>query len=79
MLDIPQVVDIIKKWGLSSKTDIKKMLNMAQRNEISVDLVNMIPIREDGRKKIDQTSKYPILKNGTYYVHHDWDKNNHLR
>ena len=75
MLDIPQIVGIIKKFGLSSKTEIKKMLNMARRNEINVDVVNNIPSREDGRNKIDQTSKYTILNNGAYYAHHDSDNN----
>ena len=45
---------------------------MAQRHDIGVDVVNNTPIREDGRKKIYQTSKYTILKNDAYYVHHDW-------
>ena len=52
-LDIPQVVDIIKKWSLIINMDINKMLNMSWRNYIGVDVVNKIPIREDGRNKID--------------------------
>ena len=52
-LDIPQVVDIIKKWSLIINADINKMLNMSWRNYIGVDVVNKIPIREDGRNKID--------------------------
>ena len=79
MLDIPQVVDIINKWGLSIKIEIKKMLNMARRNNTSVDFVNKIPIREYGRNKIYQTSKYTILNSGVCYVHHDWYKNQRLR
>ena len=79
LLEIPQVVDIIKECGLSSKTEIKNMQNMSQRNDISVDVVNKNPIREDGRKQKDQTSKYTILKNGAYYVHHDWDNNQKVR
>ena len=75
LLEIPKVVDIIKKCDLSSKTDTKNMLNMARINDISVDVVNKIPIREYGRKQQYQTSKYTILKNGAYYVHHDWYKN----
>ena len=71
---IPQVVEIIKKCVLSSKTDIKKMMNMEWRNDVIVNVVNKIPIREDEKNKIYQTSKYTILKNGAYYVHHDWDK-----
>ena len=74
LLEIPQVVEIIKKWGLVRRTDIKKMLNMAQRHGINVDVVNEIPIREYGRNKIDQPSKYTILKNGAYYMHHDWEQ-----
>ena len=56
LLEIHQVVEITKKWGLSSKTEIKMMLNTAQINDTSVNVINMIPIREYGRKKIDQTS-----------------------
>ena len=74
LLYIPQVVEIIKKCVLSSKTDIKKMMNVEQRNEIIANVVNKIPIREDEKNKIYQTSKYTILNNGAYYVHHDWDK-----
>ena len=48
-------------------------------HDISVDVVNEIPMREDGINKIDQTSKYTILNNGEYYVHHDCDKNQKLR
>ena len=55
------------------------MLKMACKNDISVDVINNIPIREDGWSKIYQTSKYKVLKNGTYYVHHDWDKNQKVR
>ena len=79
LLEIPQVVDIIKECGFSSKTEIKKMLNMARRNDISVDVVNKTPIREDGRKQKYQTSKYTFLKNGAYYVHYDWDTNQKVR
>ena len=45
LLEIPQVVEIIKKWGLIIRTDIKKILKMAWINNISVDVVNRIPIR----------------------------------
>ena len=55
------------------------MLEMARRHDISVDVINEIPIREDGRKKIYQTSRYTILKNGAYYVHYDWDKKHKVR
>ena len=51
------------------------MLNMAWRNDISVNVVIKIPIMVDGRKQRYQTSKYTILNNVAYYVHHDWDKN----
>ena len=64
---------------MSSKTDIKKMMNMARRNDIIVDVVNKIPIRKDEKNKIYQTSKYTILNNGAYYVHHDWDKKYKVR
>ena len=37
LYEIPQVVNIINKCGLSSKTEIKKMLKMARRNDIGVD------------------------------------------
>ena len=79
MLEIPQVVEIMKKCGLSSKTEINNMLNMARRNDTSVGVITKIPIREDWRKKRYQTSKYTILKNGAYYVHHDWDKKQKVR
>ena len=74
-----EIVEIIKKCVLSSKTYINNMLIMARRNDISVDFVNNIPIREDGRKKRYQTSRYKILKNGAYYMHHYWDKNQKVR
>ena len=51
LLGVFQVVEIIRKLGLSSKTDIKNMLKMARRNDISADVVSMIPITEDGRNK----------------------------
>ena len=79
LLDISQVVEIIKKWSFSSKTDINNMLKMERRNDIGVNIINKIPIRGDRRKKRDQTSKYIILKNGAYYVHHDWEKNHKVR
>ena len=72
LLEIPQLVEIIKKWDFSSEKEIKKMPKMTQKNDISVDVVNKIPNREHGRKKRDQTSKYTILNNGAYYMHHDW-------
>ena len=78
-MEIPQVVEIIKKCGLSIKMGIKNMLKMAQRNDISGDVVNNIPIREGGIKKRDQTSKYTILNNGSYYVRHYWYKNQKVR
>ena len=79
LLDISQVVEIIKKWSFSSKMDINNMLKMERRNDIGVNIINKIPIRGDRRKKRDQTSKYIILKNGAYYVHHDWEKNHKVR
>ena len=79
LLEIPQVVDIIKKCGLISKMQIKIMLKIAQRNDISVNVLYNISIREDGRKQRDQISKYTILKNNAYYVHHNWNKNQKVR
>ena len=79
LLEITQVVQIIKKWSLSSKTDIKNIPNMAWRNDISVNNINKIPIREDVRKKRDQNSKYTILKNCAYYFHYNWYKNHKVR
>ena len=55
------------------------MLNMAYIHDISVDVANDPPIREYGRKKGDQTKKYTILKNGQYFVHHDWENNQKAR
>ena len=55
------------------------MLKMAWINDICVDVVNKIPIREDGRNKIDKTFKYKILNNGAYYLYHDWDDNHKVR
>ena len=79
MLEIPQVFQIIKIWGLSKKTEIKNILKMAWRTDITVDVINKTPIKEDGRKKRYQTSKYTTLKNGAYYVHHNWDKNHRVK
>ena len=79
LLGKPQVVDIIKKFGLSIKTEIRKILKMAWRNDIKVNVFNKILIREDGRKRRYQTSKYTILKNGAYYVYHDWYQNHKER
>ena len=79
LLEIPQLVDITKKWGLSSKTDIKDIMKMVRRNDISVNVIKKISIMEDGRKKRDQTSKYTTLKNGVYCVHHDWENNQKVR
>ena len=64
LLEIPEVIEITKKWGFVINMDINKMLKTARINDIIVDVVNKIPIREDGRKKIYQISKYIILKNG---------------
>ena len=79
LLEIPQVVEIINKCGLSSKTEIKRIMKMAHINDISVDVVNKIQIREDDRKKRDQTYEYKILNNGAYYVYHHWDNNQKIR
>ena len=52
---------------------------MEQRNDISIDIVNNIPMSEYGINKRYQTPKYTILKNGAYYVHHGWYKNQKVR
>ena len=72
--DMPQVVDTTKRWWLSIMKEIKKMLKMAQRNEISVNVFKNIPIRKDGRNKREQTSKQTIPNNGVCFVHHYWYK-----
>ena len=51
LLEIPQVVEMIKNCGLVINTDIKKIMKMARRNYISADVFNKTPIREDGRKE----------------------------
>ena len=58
LLEITQVVEIIKKWGLSIN-----ILKMARKNDSGVNAVNK-NFWEDGRKKIYQKSKYTILNNG---------------
>ena len=78
MLEIPQVVGVINNWGLGSKTCTNKIPNMGGINYISVDVVNKIPIKEDGTKKIYQTSRYKILNNDAYYVQHDCQNNQKL-
>ena len=75
LLDIFEVVVIINIWGLIIRTEIDNMVNLLCRNDISVDVANELPIREYGRNKRDQTSKYIIPKNGAYFTHHDWYKN----
>ena len=52
---------------------------MVQRNDIIIDAVTKIPIRQDEIKEIDKTIKYTILKNGAYYVHQYWYKNQKVR
>ena len=79
MSEITKLVHIIKKCGLSSKTEINNMPKMVRINNTSVDVVSKIPIKEDGRKQRYQTSKYTILNNGAYYVQHDWDRNQKVR
>ena len=75
LLYIPQLVEIIKKWGLSSRAKIQKMMNMARRYDISVDVVNENQISEDGINKRVQTPKHIIMNNCDYYVQHDWKNN----
>ena len=50
-LEIPQAVEIINNCGLSSKMEIKNMLKMAYRDDISVNTLNKIIIREYGKIK----------------------------
>ena len=45
LLEILKVVYIVKKCGFSRKMKIKKIFNMAQRNDISFNAVNKIQIR----------------------------------
>ena len=51
LLEISQVVEIINNCGLSSKMEIKNMLKMAYRDDISVNTLNKIIIREYGKIK----------------------------
>ena len=51
LLKITQVVQIIKKCGLSSNTEIKNILKMAWRNYTSVDVFSNTQMREDGMKQ----------------------------
>ena len=64
VLEIPQAVEIIKKWGLSSRTEIRNMPKTTRRHDTSVDIFNDILIREDRRKKIYKNYEYKILENG---------------
>ena len=57
-MEIPQVVEIFRKWGLSSKTEIKKILKMKGINDISVDVVNKFLIKMGERKNI----KPPVVR-----------------
>ena len=52
MFEIQEVFEIINKYGLSRKTEINKILNMAQINCISLDVVTKISIREYGGNRI---------------------------
>ena len=72
---ITEALGMKKRWGLSIKTEIENMMKMVRRHDIIIDFVNDTLIREGGRKKRYQMSKYTILKNGSSYVHHDWEKN----
>ena len=44
LLGMPQVVGIFKKFGLSIRTYIENILKMTRIHDISVDVVNDIPI-----------------------------------
>ena len=71
LLDIPEVVGIIKRWEFSRRMEIESMFNMARRNDICMYVVNEITIREYGRTKRDQTLKNTIMKNGACYLHYN--------
>ena len=45
LLEIPEVVVIIKNWGLVSMIDIHNMSKIALRNDISEYVVKKLPIR----------------------------------
>ena len=45
LLEIPELLGIIKKWVLVIRTDIKKNFKTAHRHYISVYVVNGLPIR----------------------------------
>ena len=57
LFEIPGVVVIINKWGLIIRIAIYNMVKMERRNDIGVDVVNKLPIREDGKNNQDQTPK----------------------
>ena len=73
LLNIHEVVGIIKNWVLSRMSEIDHMVNMAHRNDIILDVVNNLPIMQDERKKRYQTSNYKIMNIGAYYLHNYWD------
>ena len=54
VLGITQVVGIIKKWVLSSMIDTDNIMNITRKHDISVDVINEIPIREYVGKKRDK-------------------------
>ena len=78
-MSITEVVEIIKKWELGIRTEIKNILNMARENGTGVYVIIKIPIRGDWRNKIYQSPKLKTLKNGIYNIHRDWYKNQRLR
>ena len=70
LLDILEVVGIIKKWVFGSSKLMENILKMAHRNDIVVDVINEISIMEDSRNKRYQTSRYRVRKNGAHSVHY---------
>ena len=78
-LVILEVLVIIREWIFIIKTEIEKIPNMAHINDISLDVMNKILIREDGRNKRYQTSKYTIINNGESCVIHILEKNHKVR
>ena len=54
MWKITEATGIIKKWVLSSMIDTDNIMNITRKHDISVDVINEIPIREYVGKKRDK-------------------------
>ena len=54
LLEITEIVIIIKRLVLISSTDIDNMLNISHSKNIIVELVNKLSMRVDGGKNQDQ-------------------------